>query len=495
MKNNKGMTLIELIVSMVLLSIILLFLRTLVSNLAFNEVDKEYDDNVMRDLLVDNIQDNLIHFGLAYVDQPEGAVARENQENDVTVKINTLGGTAILLARYIDNQYEIIYNDVYGKNATWTLSEELTADLDNISVDLGNNNDKGNVFFNITIPIYEVDKEDKDNNSTYNDFIINYYGRNNKNDGTYIEPETDEEEDEEKEKEEQTPTNLASYLIKYADLWQSGLEGDGYRYIGSGKVGESTNPNNFICFGTNDKAECTESQSKYMYRIIGVFNDANNNKHVKLIMYKQLANYSWYSSNSDINWESTPIYSGLNGSDFLTNTTYDYMQNTTWLNKISDWTWSVVKTRTWDGYGGPNYYYITTRLMYLHELNRNTKSSSVGIWTTPSSKIGLMYASDYALSLGSSSLNLTSSSNKSTLQTGWMNPINNDTSKDSWEWTLSRLGYDNGNYETWGVCSDGGVGVAEVLENYATRPVFYLDSKVTRSSGTGTLTDPYMITP
>ena len=144
MKNNKGMTLIELIVSMVLLSIILLFLRTLVSNLAFNEVDKEYDDNVMRDLLVDNIQENLIHFGLAYEEKNEEAVNINNEDKSIT--INTLGGKAILWARNVDNQYEIIYNDVYGKNAIWTLSEELIADLDNISVNLGNNNDKGNFY-------------------------------------------------------------------------------------------------------------------------------------------------------------------------------------------------------------------------------------------------------------------------------------------------------------------------------------------------------------
>ena len=66
------------------------------------------------------------------------------------------------------------------------------------------------------------------------------------------------------------------------------LEGDGYRYTGSGAVGADTNPNNFICFGTTDKSACTANQDKYMYRVLGVFSDANGKNHVKLIKYKQL---------------------------------------------------------------------------------------------------------------------------------------------------------------------------------------------------------------
>ena len=59
-------------------------------------------------------------------------------------------------------------------------------------------------------------------------------------------------------------TPLADKLIASGNLWQSGLEGDGYRYTGSGAVGTSTNPNNFICFGTKDKSTCTANQDKYM---------------------------------------------------------------------------------------------------------------------------------------------------------------------------------------------------------------------------------------
>mgnify|MGYP004509445003 CR=1 FL=1 len=226
--------------------------------------------------------------------------------------------------------------------------------------------------------------------------------------------------------------SFANQLVNSGDLWQSGLEGDGYRYVGSGSVGESTNPDNFICFGTTDKTECTSNQDKYMYRVLGVFADANGDNHVKLIKYKQLISTTWNSASADVNWEDSTLCASLNGSGFLTNTTYDYLQNNTWSSKIANWTWNAVNTKTYDGSNGPNYLRgLTPSQIYLHEMNRSTKTSTVGEWTTPSAKIGLMYASDYVLSLGSSALAITGSTkdNAATLKTGWMHQSNNDTTK------------------------------------------------------------------
>ena len=290
---------------------------------------------------------------------------------------------------------------------------------------------------------------------------------------------------------------LAQYLIDSGNLWQSGLEGDGYRYTGSGAVGTSTNPDNFICFGINNKSECTTNQDKYMYRIIGVFPDSNGNNHVKLIKYKQLISAKWNDTNEDVNWEDSTLYTSLNGSGFLTNTTYDYLQNTEWSNKIENWTWSAVNTKTYDGSNGPNYYSITTQQIYLHEMNRSTKTSTVGEWTTPSAKIGLMYASDYQMSLGSSALALRGSTtaNQATLKTGWMHPSNNDTTKSTFEWTLSRYGANsNGEFTAWDVTSDGSVYNGRVYPaGGGARPVFYLTSNQAYLGGNGSLDDPFMI--
>ena len=295
-----------------------------------------------------------------------------------------------------------------------------------------------------------------------------------------------------------TTKTFAQNLVDSKWLYQTNLENDGYRYTGSGAVGTSTNPNNFICFGTNNKSECTANQDQYMYRILGVFSDASGDNHVKLIKYKQLEKYAWNADKTvDISWENSDMYKGLNGSYFLTNTTYDYLQNTEWSNKIENWTWSAVNTKTYDGSNGPNYYTrLTPSQIYLHEMNRSTKTSIVGEWTNPVAKIGLMYASDYTLSLGSSALAITGGTyyNIATLKTGWMHQSNNDTTKNIWEWTLSRYGADSDNFFAWRVASDGSVGGDYVRTPGAVRPVFYLtsDVKIT-SGGDGSLENPFII--
>mgnify|MGYP004673415553 CR=1 FL=1 len=289
---------------------------------------------------------------------------------------------------------------------------------------------------------------------------------------------------------------LAEKLIASGNLWESGLEGDGYRYIGSGAVGTSTNPNNFICFGTTDKSACTANQDKYMYRVIGVFSDANGDNHVKLIKYKQLVSAKWNTKDTNVNWEDSTLYASLNGTEFLTNTTYDYLQDTTWSNKIENWTWSAINTKTSNGGNGSNYYSVLTpSQIYLHEMNRSTKTSTVGEWTTPAGKIGLMYASDYTLSLGSSALAITgsTSANQDKLKTGWMHQSNNDISKSTTEWTLSRRGSNAGYFEAWSVASSGFVSGIFVYTAYGTRPVFYLTSNESTSSGDGSLENPFII--
>ena len=301
---------------------------------------------------------------------------------------------------------------------------------------------------------------------------------------------------------------LAQYLIDSGKLWQSGLEGDGYRYTGSGAVGTITNPNNFICFGTNNKSECTANQDKYMYRVLGVFVDANGKNHVKLIKYKQLVSTTWNSTNADVNWEDSTLYASLNGSGFLTNTTYDYLQNTEWSNKIENWTWSAVNTKTWEDIGNnPDYSDSSPTGIYLNEMHKASNGTLCtshnggeinckgGAWSNPTAKIGLMYASDYALSLGSSALAITgSTSNKTTLKTGWMHQSNNDSSGSDYEWTLSHCGVYFDSFFVWNVYEDGNIENYHVSNPSAVRPVFYLtgDVKIT-ADGDGSLDNPYIL--
>ena len=293
--------------------------------------------------------------------------------------------------------------------------------------------------------------------------------------------------------------DFAQFLVdnntRVDGLWSSGLEGDGYRYVGSGAYNSETTPSNFICFGTTDKTECKNNEAKYMYRIIGVFEGADGNQHLKLISLKQLSStYAWNDTNADVNWGSSTLFRGLNGSYFLTNTTYDYLQNNTWLNKIEDWTWNAVNTKTYSD-SGPDYYNsLSPSQIYLHEMNRSSKTSSIGEWTNPTAKIGLMYASDYTLSLGSSALTITGGTydNRAILKTGWMHQSNNDTTSSSYEWTLSRLG-GSGNFYALRVFSVGTVNNDYVSSTNGARPVFHLTSDARISGGNGEYTNPYIL--
>ena len=302
----------------------------------------------------------------------------------------------------------------------------------------------------------------------------------------------------------------ADQLIASGNLWQSGLEGDGYRYTGSGTVGTSTNPNNFICFGTTDKSTCTANQDKYMYRVLGVFSDAYGDNHVKLIKYKQLGEYSWKEDEeTNVSWENSDMYKGLNGSYFLTNTTYDYLQNTEWSNRIENWTWSAVNTKSYeDQTNNPHYYYSTTKGIYLNEMHKTSSEAlcknhgqtsincNGGSWTNPTAKIGLMYVSDYQMSLGSSALAITGGTydNRETLKTGWMHPSNNDTTMSSDEWTLSYYGVsDDDNFNAWVVYSSGDVYYNVVKGAFGARPVFYLTSNAKTSGGDGSLDNPFIL--
>ncbi len=367
-------------------------------------------------------------------------------------------------------------------------------------------------------------------------------------------------------------TSLADQLIASGNLWQSNLEGDGYRYVGlgnnmcsydsgkyyasadsdgncpvaygglffvnnngplgykytsdssdcsnnigghlrnctqySGEKVSSANINNFICFGTTDKVACTKNQDKYMYRVLGVFSDANGENHVKLIKYKQLVSTTWNSSNADVNWGDSTLYASLNGSGFLTNTTYDYLQNTEWSNRIENWTWSAVNTKTYeDKTNNPDYYRSSPTGIFLNDMHKtstgtlctNYNSGATNcngrVWTNPKAKIGLMYASDYALSLGSSALALTTGTgaNDALLKAGWMHQSNNDTTKSQYEWTLSRYGAYVSNFSAWTVNSAGFVDYGYVNSSRGVRPVFYLTSNQVLSSGDGSLENPFII--
>jgi len=278
-----------------------------------------------------------------------------------------------------------------------------------------------------------------------------------------------------------------------SDIWESPLESDGYRYVG-------TSPNNYICFGTTDKNTCIGDYDLYMYRIIGMFEDSEGISHFKLIKNTPLHySYDWGIS---IKWGESELYNGINGNYFLNNTTYSYMQNSKWLEKIADWNWVAVNTKSWSDIG-VLYSYNTSKTIYLHELNRSTKVNqtcydyslnitdcSIGEWNYAIAKIGLIYVSDFTLSLGESVLDLIISDNENTFKSGWLNL---DSSSVVGEATISISGSEGSQAYGYYI-KTGGVWEYTLwsLSNRI-RPVFYLKSDVKITGGTGTLDDPFII--
>ena len=283
-------------------------------------------------------------------------------------------------------------------------------------------------------------------------------------------------------------------LYHHTSSLTNGAGDNSYRYAGA-----SESVNNFVCFGSTTNPCPTDN----LYRIIGVIDGK-----VKLIKYdyansnllgtdgdyfgagepdtyfykgslSSIDDYRWnYNNNITINngkgsneW-STSL---LNKTNLNTN----YLNNigTTWSNLIEDATWKVSGNST-DS--------VTPSEMYTAEIKNATKTYGPSDGT---SKIGLMYASDYGFA----------------------------ASPSAWTMTLSYTESDNGydsnavrsvnwmymGYEEWTITPHASAIIyAFYLSNYGnlsgnfvkngagSRPVLYLKSSVLYAGGSGTKDSP-----
>jgi len=226
-----------------------------------------------------------------------------------------------------------------------------------------------------------------------------------------------------------------------------------YRFQG---VEDTNNTvDNYICFGTTSKSDCTSNTDAYMYRIIGI----SSNGQLKLIKKEALNTVYKWNSSYNVDWAHSSLYAGLNGSYFLNNTTY--VPDSSWSNRIvaSDW-----------------HYYTSTDTTISTIAERELGAETVN------AKIGLMYLHDYAYALATPAYSNTS----------WIHLSKNDTSAPSgYEWIISR----HSTINAWLVRSDGKVSFSTygMTDSYSVRPVFYLRSGERIASGSGTIDDPYIL--
>ena len=259
----------------------------------------------------------------------------------------------------------------------------------------------------------------------------------------------------------------------------NGAGDNSYRYAGS-----SDTTNNYVCFGSN-KSPCPEDN---LYRIIGVFDGQVKLIKATLATSSLLGTDGGYGSDTTYKWSNlntcpsdttayiqdnnitrlankniigTPDF-GCNAwelSDLNTinlNTNFLVNIGPTWSNLIEDTTWNV---------SGHTTYAATPREMYTAEITNATKTYGPSDGT---SKIGLMYASDYGFAATPSAWtsNMSSYNSSSITLVNWMY-------MGSYEWTITP----DSSYSRYYVFILGNNG--NLYNNftkigYIVRPTFYL---------------------
>lgn len=295
-------------------------------------------------------------------------------------------------------------------------------------------------------------------------------------------------------------TNLASAIKAFAE-WgtdvtniyihnsslTTGANDGSYRYAGA-------NPNNYVCFGST-ASTCPNDN---LYRIIGVFGSqvklikadaANSNLLGEDGAYNEetssasdFSDYNGYLTiinryhwNNDTNKN---VWSESNLNTINLNTNFLTSLGNSWISKIS--------LSSWETGGNANTKLSATAMneVYVNEIV--SPSSSVKV----SSKIGLMYISDYGYAAS---------------PTYWTYPAYNVTGgptadyraavNENWmylgisEWTITRsTGISTMAFHVY---NPGYLtAVAVNISHVALRPTFYLNSTITYVSGAGSYSNP-----
>ena len=282
----------------------------------------------------------------------------------------------------------------------------------------------------------------------------------------------------------------------------NGAKDNSYRYAGL-----SDTTNNYVCFASM-ASPCPEDN---LYRIIGVFD-----RQVKLIKatlatsdllgtdgpYYGYNKYGWTSLSScstDVAYNNVNVVNPLANKNIIaapmpsgnigcnewkyselnkTNLNTNYLNNvgTTWSNMIEDTTWKVSGIAT-DS---------TPSAIYTEEITNASKTYGPSDGT---SKIGLMYASDYAFAAAPSAWtkDLVYYNSSAVTSANWMY-MGLD------EWTISRDS--NNTTNSFAIFSTGYLYTPDTQFNQESpyvRPTFYLNFDISYKSGSGTQSDPYRI--
>ena len=277
-----------------------------------------------------------------------------------------------------------------------------------------------------------------------------------------------------------------------------------YRYSGA-------NPNNYVCFGSDAEA-CPD---EYLYRIIGVFDDDGDGEYnVKLIKadYTTSAmlgtdgrdygggNYpyttSYYKGSMDAStiaryrWNYDTSVSSYGSNNWTTSELNKINLNTNYINYLGN-SWSdMIENATWY-LGGITSNDNTAKSFYTGERNNAGYGSNPTTYGPEnangnSTKIGLMYPSDYGYAAYSDAwkTNLSLYGSSTITQNNWLY-------MGLYEWTItpdSSLS----SYVIYLLCN-GDLYYLHAYYGYSVRPVFYLRSNISYVEGDGTKDSPFRV--
>ena len=249
---------------------------------------------------------------------------------------------------------------------------------------------------------------------------------------------------------------------------------NGYRY-------EGKNPNNYVLF--NDE----------LWRVIGVFSmttEAGTTENlVKLIRNETLDGLAWHSSSNN-NWSSAKLQQQLNNgylnaTDSTCNFRFSYTKtcyfSETGLNSTSR---GMIESVVWN-LGGISSTSATADTFYTAERGTTVYSGRPTTWT---GKVGLMYPSDYGYAVLASSCARTTNLEDydSTACAG-----NNWLKSDATQWTLTPRSSTSNN--VFLVSNNGDLFELGARSGYGARPSIYLKSNIAIMGGSGTYSDPYLL--
>ena len=368
--------------------------------------------------------------------------------NSITITIDATAGTGTIAKYLYSKDNGVSY--VQSANNTYTFTR-LDKGTYNIKAYVQDSNGKNSEIISKTIEITSI---------TLADYVKSLY----------------------------TGTQGANNVYYHNSSLTNGAGDNSYRYAGA-------NPNNYVCFGTDASTCLTDN----LYRIIGVFDDK-----VKLIKYDYatktllgtdgdyngiyiydssnykgelttINRYYWNLSKQNNTWSESNLNKVNLNTNFINNI------GTKWANKIATTTWKV------GGNTSANLMDSISSVVYLNEIVNPVSTNTTDNKTEYTSKIGLMYVSDYGFAAAPNAWTTTLYNYDNATSTNWMY-------MGLYEWTISR----HANYPNiaFYVDNDGKVDYGDVYSeghSYGVRPSFNLSSSITYVSGSGSANDPIVI--